>query len=1157
MAKILIVEDEVVAAQSLRIFLETTSHSILDVVATGSEAISKATELSPDLVLMDICLKDEIDGITAADRIHQHLQIPIIFLSASTEDTILQRAIATQPFGYLLKPFNAIELITTINIALQRHKLEQQLTHAEQWSATTLTSIGDGTITTDCQGNITFMNPIAEELTGWSQVEALGVTSDTVLNLINAATQTAIANPLKLAIQQGIRVTLPDRCILRTKQGTERMIGDSAAPIRDRSGNIVGGVLIFQDITARQQTAEVIYRREQEFRALVENSPDIIARFDQSLRHLYINPTIERITGIPVATFLGKTNRELEMPESLVDFWETQLRRVFTTAQEQTIEFEVMTLNGLRYFQSRIVPEFSSEGQVVTLLSVTRDISDRKQVEEALQLQAEREARLEVMSQRIRESLELEDILNTAVSEVRHLLQADRVVVYHFDANWSGSAIVESLASGWTSILEREIYDSCLKAEVGLASLASGQVSIINNVATAALSPYFVDLLQRLEVQSNLIIPILEGDRLWGLLAVQQCSAPRKWQEWEVEFLTRLSTKISISIQQSQLYGQTQTLALREQSLNRVIHAVRKSLNLQTIFETAVHEIGHLLQVDRAGIMQYLPTENVWVYVAVYCKNPEQRGAYLGLEIPDEGNPHTVVLKRSEVFRVNDASTLEDEFSQIMAHTFPGAWLKVPLQVDCTIWGAITLVQHQQPYAWQDWQVEITSTIADQVAIAIQQSELYTEFQRLNEELEHQVLQRTAELQRSLSFEALLKRITDKVRDSLDEDQILQTAVAELGQGLDVGYCGAALYNAALTRGRITHEFARDPQLLAATREYVIADEPTKDIYPQLFKAQLLQFCLAVPNPNRPIEENHAILACPIVDDQGVLGDLWLFRPVEEAFSEIEIRLVEQVANQCAIALRQSRLYQATQQQVAELERLNQLKDDFLSTISHELRTPMASIKVAIQLLEMVLRPFNVIEDESMPAHRYFQILKTECDREIELIDNLLKLSRLDADTEPLTLSTIDPVIWIEHAIEPFIPRLATLQQTLVLDLPAQLPPLVTDLSCLQQILHELLTNASKYSPASSTVTIAACSTTAGLQIRVTNTGIEIPAAEIPRIFDKFYRIPNLDPWRYSGTGLGLALVKKLVAHLGAAIAVDSAAGQTTFILTFPPNSPH
>jgi GAF domain-containing protein len=714
-------------------------------------------------------------------------------------------------------------------------------------------------------------------------------------------------------------------------------------------------------------------------------------------------------------------------------------------------------------------------------------------------------------------------------------------------------------------MLGQQIADPCLETMNYPGFFSQGHISLQDDIHQADLTDCYIDFLNQFQIQANLVIPIAEGAQLWGLMAIQQCSAPRHWLPWEIEFLSRLATKLSIAIQQSQLYQQTQQLVLREQSLNRVIQAVRHSLDLSTIFQTTTSEIGQLLQVDQVSIIQYQPEQEIWLYLERYCRTPEISPSYVGLEIPDGGNPHAEQLKRFEIVRIDEPGQLEDEFSQILAATFPGSWLFIPLRVHDTLWGAIGLVHHHPPFAWQDWQVELTSTIADQLAIAIQQSELYTEVQRLNASLEAQVLERTALLHLALSFEALLKRITDKVRDSLDENQILQAAVDELGQGLGVFCCGAALYSEDLTTARITHEYVLSlPR--AQNLSFKIADEIAYAVYLQLFQAQYTQFCLIVPNPLRPTEENHAILACPIFDDQGVLGDLWLFKSHQDAFGEIEIRLVEQVANQCAIALRQSRLYQAAQAQVTELERLSRLKDDFLSTISHELRTPMSSIKMAIQMLEIILLqngqsdppPAKTPEIRSLTSQssdrvsRYFRILQEECQREIDLIDDMLDLSRLEAETEPLLLSRIEPQIWIDHAVEPFIERIRSQQQRLELDLPAGLPVLVTDLSCLGRILSELLVNACKYTPAGETITVFACATDTGLHIGVANSGIEISAEELPRIFDKFYRVPNHDRWRHGGTGLGLALVKKLVNHLGASIQVESAGGKTTFLLTFP-----
>jgi signal transduction histidine kinase len=293
-------------------------------------------------------------------------------------------------------------------------------------------------------------------------------------------------------------------------------------------------------------------------------------------------------------------------------------------------------------------------------------------------------------------------------------------------------------------------------------------------------------------------------------------------------------------------------------------------------------------------------------------------------------------------------------------------------------------------------------------------------------------------------------------------------------------------------------------------------------------------------------------LAVPIRDDRGVLGDLWLFKQPHQWFNDQEVRLAQQVANQCAIALRQSRLYQAAQAQVQVLERLNLLKDDFLSTVSHELRSPMANIKMATQVLEISLEPLGILSDETKATYRYFKILKEECQREIELINDLLDLTRLDAGTEPLNLSTIALQVFLPHIAEPLTERTRRQQQQLILDIADNLPPLRTDLSYLERILTELLHNACKYTPAGESITLAAHPIETDVQISVCNSGVEIPTTECDRIFDKFYRIPHNDPWKYGGTGLGLALVKKLVQQINGTIHVESHQGKTCFVMRLP-----
>jgi signal transduction histidine kinase len=239
---------------------------------------------------------------------------------------------------------------------------------------------------------------------------------------------------------------------------------------------------------------------------------------------------------------------------------------------------------------------------------------------------------------------------------------------------------------------------------------------------------------------------------------------------------------------------------------------------------------------------------------------------------------------------------------------------------------------------------------------------------------------------------------------------------------------------------------------------------------------------------------------------------------------------------------------------VQELERLNRLKDDFLSTVSHELRSPMASIKMATQMIEISLKPLGILDDPSNAIHRYFKVLHEQGAREINLINDLLDLARLDAGTEPLNFITISLQFYIPDLAESLTERAHQQQQQLVFDIPEALPPLTTDLQYLERILTELLYNACKYTPAGGTIAVSAESKGEALEIRVSNSGVEIPAVECDRIFDKFYRIPNNDPWKHGGTGLGLALVKKFTERLGGQIHVESSGNQTTFVLKLASN---
>jgi signal transduction histidine kinase/CBS domain-containing protein len=652
---------------------------------------------------------------------------------------------------------------------------------------------------------------------------------------------------------------------------------------------------------------------------------------------------------------------------------------------------------------------------------------------------------LREITQRIRSVSTLEEILNTIVNEVLNWLQVDRVSVYPFsqaEALLADHLIeIEAMVPGYPSMLGFKTHDPLLMDEFYLQQYRRGEALAIANIQTAGLDPSIVSLLEFFAVKSKLVVPILQGETLWGLLVLHQCASQRQWQPWETDLLKQL-------------------------------------------------------------------------------------------------------------------------FTQLM-----------PL---------------------------------------IQQAEFYQQVHQLNVGLEGQVRERTAQLQQALQLESTLKRITDKVRDSLEEQQILPTAVGELAQALAIDRCVAVLYDLQHGTGKVCYEHAQSADSTQGNVEQ-IADFPI--FYAQLRQGQCFQFCEISPYLNRG---DKAILACPVFDNQQIFGDLRLYTQRGKGFNELEVRLVQQVANQCAIAIRQARLYQAAQAQVRELERLNQLKDDFLSTVSHELRTPLSSIKMALQVLDLALKQEKKESSTTQPtpssAHvsaskqaileptippyspknrvdKYLQILREECDREIKLINNVLTLQHLEAGTQLYLPTPIRLQDWLPQILEVFEEQARNRQLTLQLDLPAELPILSSDLFMLDHLLEELLTNACKFTPPGELITISAQvvatpssenlpaplptgqqatlrtqpmatrsplrssldrTARSSLLISVTNTGVELLATERDRVFDKFYRIPNSDPWKQGGTGLGLALVKKLAERLNGRIWVDSEADWARFTVALP-----
>lgn len=296
--QILIVEDDGIIAKDIQNTLEGLGYAVAAITSNAEGAIEKAAETQPDLVLMDIMLEGDMDGVEAAEQIRDRFGIPVVYLTAHADEKTLHRAKTTGPYGYILKPFNEMELHTNIEIALYKSGLEKKLKENEQLLATTLRSIGDAVITTDVNGSVTFMNPVAESLTGWRQKDAVRRPLKDVFNIIDEHTGEQIEDPVTRVLRDGVAVGLANNTVLIARDGTKRSIDDSGAPIKDCKGNIMGVVLVFRDITEKRRAERELLKADK-LESLGVLSGGIAHDFNNILTSILGNISIAKMFAKP------------------------------------------------------------------------------------------------------------------------------------------------------------------------------------------------------------------------------------------------------------------------------------------------------------------------------------------------------------------------------------------------------------------------------------------------------------------------------------------------------------------------------------------------------------------------------------------------------------------------------------------------------------------------------------------------------------------------------------------------------------------------------------------------------------------------------------------------------------------------------------------
>jgi len=382
--RIMIVEDEEIVAADIRLSVEKRGYAVCATASSGLEAIQKAESTRPDLILMDIQLKGNMDGIETATRIKELYQIPVIYLTAFGEDAVLQRSKIAEPYGYITKPFVDRDLHIAIEISIYKKQAETRIKKMEHWLATVLKSIGDGVIASDKDQQITFMNAVAERLTGWSQKDALGKKLTEILNIKDQDLGDLEKYLVQKVITEGLVINLIEDRLLIGKNGLEIPISDSVAPIKGDNGETPGSVLIFRDITESKKSEEALRESEERYRSIFENAVEGLFLSTPEGRFINVNPSFARMLGYASPEELVSSISDIANQYYINDEdWHQYEQLLQTAGFVESFECRVRCKDGSHIWISdstRVI--YDRHGKVVRYEGYVTDITARKRAEE-------------------------------------------------------------------------------------------------------------------------------------------------------------------------------------------------------------------------------------------------------------------------------------------------------------------------------------------------------------------------------------------------------------------------------------------------------------------------------------------------------------------------------------------------------------------------------------------------------------------------------------------------------------------------------------------------------------------------------------------------------------------------------------------------------
>ncbi|MBD2185523.1 PAS domain-containing hybrid sensor histidine kinase/response regulator [Aerosakkonema funiforme] len=972
------------------------------------------------------------------------------------------------------------------------------------------------------------------------------------------------------------------------------------SPIWDETGK-VGGVFAAIKETQLQED-EKLHRREREFKALVEISPDIMARFDKELRYVYVNSAIEKATGIPASKFIGKTNRDLGMPDEICSFWQNHLQYVFATLEERVIEYEFRATEETQYYQSRLVPEFDKNGAIEYVLGITRDITKLKQTESAL---LESNQRLECLIQA--------SPLAIIALDVQGKLKmwspsAERIF------GWSAQEVPLDIRSVILDLGLQEIENSTSKevrwqkksgAEIDVSIWAAPMYDAKGNISGTIAAIADISDCKRAQVKSEKLIKLLESEQALLEAVLQQMPAAAIIAEapsgrlllgnklvekiWHQPFLEADSI-LQYQKNYRGFHPDGRLYAPEEWPLARSIATGEVITDEEINFQRGDGSRG-IMRVRSTPIYSYEGA--IVAGIMTFYDITERKRAKEALQASEERFRTLVNSMQDIVFTLDR----EQRHTGVFGSWWEKTGVKPEFFLDKTpreILGEEAAAIHEEANQ---------RALAGETAIYewLFQSANGTEYCQTSvsplRNGDGEVIglvgvgRDITKLHRAEEAQRFLAEASKVLTATLDYETTLRS-VARLAVPYLADYCAIFVWEdgGQIRLVAFAHKDRSQERLLEELQSYPLDSNSNAPVAQVLrsgqplliedvcnYTASLLNVASEAGSEGNIFKLFEAqgsdvdryrfmgelapksLVVVPLVARGRTLGVI-SFTGTESRcrYQPSDLALAEDLAYRAALAFDNARLY--TQAQEA-----NRIKDEFLAIVSHELRTPLNAILGWATLLRK--RQFD-----RATSDRALETIERNARSQSELIEDLLDVSRMLRGKVSLSLHPIDLVAVMEAATEAVRPSAQ--------DKGIELKLLCQDRGCtvsgdfnrLQQVVWNLLSNAIKFTASGGKVEVQLeklqisdlrwqiehknsalylqseisnlkfnPSARSYAQITVSDTGKGISPQFLPYVFDRFRQADSTTTRAHGGLGLGLAIVRHLVELHGGTVKAESA----------------